>query len=143
MYMKTLSFEANEYNILHNKNTITLYNIKFEAENNIIDLKHYRLINVSICKNNDIKFKFIEMCNYCKNNYDKSLGYDNMIISLKTNTIKLYSVSYIGFEIKKNEKIKCYTQLSLNLEAHRFFQYLYAKYHNMNNLNIQARRNRL
>lgn len=127
----------------HIRNPITLYNIKFITENKIINLEHYRLLNVSICKNNDIKFKFIEMCDFCKNNYDNSIGYDNMIISLKTNTITLYSVGYVGYKVVKNEKMKCYTELSLNLEAHKFFQYLYTKYYNMNNLNIKTRMPRL
>lgn len=125
-------FQVNEYNIMHYRENVKLYDMYISARSGIEHLISIQLVDIRVINNYCLEFKFINMNLYSKDNYDKVSGHTNIIIDNGENLMYVNYITYTTKERSENSKVINSSSYSLNNDMNDFFKYLYKIHSNIN-----------
>lgn len=127
-------FQVDEYNMMNHKENVKLYNIHIITKSEIEHLKNIRLVDIKIINCYSLEFKFINMNEFCKDNYDNSLGYTNILIDHKENLMYIKNIIYMSKEVSEGSKVIMSSSYNLTNDMNDFFKYLYKNHHDTNKM---------
>lgn len=118
-------FQVNEYNMMNHRENVKLYNIHIITKSEIEHLKNIRLVDIKIINCYALQFTFINMNEFCKDNYDNSIGYTNILIDHRENLMYIKYITYMSKEVSEGSKVVMSSSYSLTNDMNDFFKYLY------------------
>jgi hypothetical protein len=127
-------FQVNEYNMMNHRENVKLYDVYIIAKYGTEKLKEIRLVDIRVINNFSLEFKFINMNIYCRDNYDNSIGYTNIIIDHRENLMYINYIMYMSKEINMNSKVVMSSSYSLTNDMIDFFKYLYKNHSDINKM---------
>lgn len=127
-------FQVNEYNMMNHRENVKLYNIHIITKSEIEHLKNIRLVDIKIINCYSLEFKFINMNEFCRDNYDNSLGYTNILIDHRENLMYIKYIAYMSKELSEDSKVVMSSNYSLTNDMNDFFKYLYKNHNYINKM---------